>query len=348
MAPPAGADVVTFSQSLSRTIAEMFPTKTPARGSVIHLLSSPRKLRGTFSTNRSTIFSTLSCVSGCSLFGNASKLAQAIVKEVYECLNLSLSTGCASNKLLARIASGMGKRFTAVEHGSESSFLVPIPVRELNGVNAKIAKRLSDLGISTIGQLANVSEVSLIRQFGPTGSLIKKQSQGIDFTPVRAKYPLEIIKIEHVFLFIANEPEQILQILPDIAEQASVRLRQKCMLAGAMTLTLLDESGSGEAACESLHFKKPTDSIYTMTEALSKLLNGIITPGMEVYRVEVTFSELDKGQGSQLSLLGDGERKARINRTVELINERFGDNKIYTASSLIATGKQQVFKKVAV
>ena len=287
-------------------------------------------------------------VSGCSLFGSTSKLAQAIAKETYESLNLSLTTGCACNKQLARIASGMGKRFTSVEIGSESSFLTAIPICELDGVNAKVAKRLSDLGVSTIGQLANISEVSLIRQFGPVGSLLKKQSQGIDFTQVKAAYPLEIIKIEHVFLFIADEPEQILQIFPDIAEQASAQLRQKCMLAGAMTLILFDELGSGESAYESLHFKKPTDSTYTMAEALSKLLNVTMTPGMEVYRVEVICSELDRGQESQLSLLGESERKTRINRTVELINERFGDNKIYTASSLIATGKQQVFKRVAV
>ena len=287
-------------------------------------------------------------ISGFSLFESPSKLAQAIAKEVYESLNLSLSMGCASNKLLARIASGMDKRFTSVEPGSEISFLAPIPVLELDGANAKVAKRLSDLGVSTIGQLANISEMSLIRQFGPVGSLIKKQSLGIDFTPVKAAYPLEIIKIEHVFLFVADEPEQILQVLPDIAEQASVRLRKKFMLAGAITLTLLNESESIETAYESIHFKKPTDSTYTMMEALSKLLNVTMKPGMEVYRIEVICSELDRGQESQLSLLGEGKRKARINRTVELINERFGEHKIYTASSLIATGKQQVFKRVAV
>ena len=79
----------------------------------------------------------------------------------------------------------MGKHCVRVMPSDEAAFLAPLPVSVLDSINGKIGRRLSDLGMLTIGQLAQVSERSLIRQFGPVGGLIKRQSLGIDFSPLR-------------------------------------------------------------------------------------------------------------------------------------------------------------------
>ncbi len=93
------------------------------------------------------------------------------------------ASDCAPNKLLARIASGKGKWFIRVRPGCESDFLAPLPVSVLDAVDSKIDKRLGELGVSNIGELAQVSERVLVRQFGPIGNVIHKQAQRHRFQP---------------------------------------------------------------------------------------------------------------------------------------------------------------------
>ncbi|TAK14643.1 MAG: hypothetical protein EPO32_01035 [Anaerolineae bacterium] len=78
--------------------------------------------------------------------------------------NLPCSLGVATNKLVAKIATDVGKaaRKTStypsaiqiVPPGQEAAFLPPLPAEMLWGVGPKTASRFAELGIHTIGDLA--------------------------------------------------------------------------------------------------------------------------------------------------------------------------------------------------
>ena len=177
------------------------------------------------------------------LFGDAPQIGARIAHQVAERLDLPLSIGCASNKLLAKIASSRSpSRITQIPPGSEISYLLPLPISMLDAVSGKIEKRLRELGISTIGQLTGIDERLLTRQFGPVGSLIKKQSLGMDSSPVKAAYPREIIMIEHRFDHETEEPAEIEAHLREMTCDAQMNLRKRGGLAGEVTLKLFDES----------------------------------------------------------------------------------------------------------
>ncbi len=188
----------------------------------------------------------------------------------------------------------------------------------------------------TIGQLAEVSEKSLIRQFGEVGSLIKRQSLGIDFRSVKAAYPPDIIMTERMFESVMTEPAQLQAYLNDMALLVSMRLRKMGALAGETTLTILDESDSRTSVPISAFFryKKPTDSTCTIVQSLTKLLEAKMQPGMEISKLTVILSDITRGRSSQLSLMGENERKNRLDRTIELIRSRFGNTSVYTAGTL--------------
>ena len=97
---------------------------------------------------------------------------------------------------------------------------------------------------------------------------------------------------------------------------------------------LLETPDHQEAAY--FRFKKPTDSISIMMQAFAKLLSTKMEPGMQISGARVTFSDLTPGEGSQLCLIGAGERKRRLGRAVELVRERFGDGAVVFALSLAA------------
>jgi len=305
---------------------------------------------------------------GRNLFGDPSELCARIMREVAQRLDMPLLIGCASNKLLAKIASGMGKMgtvpetlfrrglspFFRVRPGGEADFLEPLPVSALDTVNSKIEKRLGELGISNIGQLSRVSERALVSQFGPIGSFIRRQSLGIDFSPVKAAYPPEVINIEHTFLSAFEEPAQIEEHLKEMTGEAVMKLRKRNVLAGEITLMIFNESRQiqhaeqrsalaapfdGAQDADSVlpayfKFKKPTDSVYSINQALGRLLSSIMQPGMEVSKVRISLSELTSGESSQLCLIGDSERKSRLNRVTELLIERFGENAVFLAAAL--------------
>lgn len=281
---------------------------------------------------------------GRNLFGDPSELCARIISEVSARLDMPLCIGCAPNKLLARIASGKEKWFIRVRPGCESDFLAPLPVSVLDAVDARIDKRLGELGVTNIGQLARISERVLARQFGPIGNLIHKQANGIDFSPVRAAYPEEVITIEHAFISPVEEPAEIEELLSVMADQCVAALRRQNTLAGKVMLAIdsglqvretfvQDKMSWTNMAPACYTFKKPTDSAYTILQVLTKLLNSLMRPGMEISKVSIELSGLTQGESCQLSLIGPNERANRLNRVIELISGRFGEGTIFFAAS---------------
>ena len=297
-------------------------------------------------------------VTGCQrLFGDPVKIGRLIIARVQDKLGLRISVGCASNKLIAGIASrsqSIGGRIVNLCIGFEDKVISKLPVTALDSVNGKTAKQLRELGVSTVGQFAMIPEKLLVRRFGPVGSVMKKQSLGIDASQVRAAYPPDIIVIEHTLAYYASEPAQIEEYLAQMTAEAAAKLRKKGVLAGEVALKLFDESSGREpapkhscAVASYSRFKKPTDSAATLQQLLAKMLHDKMQPGMEIYRAQVVLSDLTPGESSQLCLIGDGERRNRIGRAVDLIRERFGEGAIFTASSLAAKGRAHVLPRVA-
>jgi hypothetical protein len=70
-------------------------------------------------------------------------------------------------------------------------------------------------------------------------------------------------------------------------------------------------------------------------------------PGMEVSCVQVALSELERGEDFQLSLIGEGERRRRIDGVMGRIIERFGERSIFFAASLAPAGRAVVLSRIA-
>ena len=63
-------------------------------------------------------------------------------------------------------------RLVVVPPGEEGAFLAPLPIEKLWGVGEVAARRLHDLGLHTIGDLAAVPLKSLIYAFGNQGATL--------------------------------------------------------------------------------------------------------------------------------------------------------------------------------
>ncbi len=109
-------------------------------------------------------------------------LATQMKKSITEITGLGVSIGVASNKSVAKIASGLNKPngLTVCPAGYEKKFLSKLPVKKLWGVGEKTNQKLFSLNIKTIGDLAGIDPVFLQMKLGKYGVHIWQLSQGID------------------------------------------------------------------------------------------------------------------------------------------------------------------------
>ena len=106
------------------------------------------------------------------LFGDGEAIGRQIKDEVATAVELTISVGVATTKLVAKIASDLRKPdgLVVVEPGDEAAFLAPLEIRRLWGVGEKSAAALREYGVRTIGDLAALPDDLLIRRFGKHGA----------------------------------------------------------------------------------------------------------------------------------------------------------------------------------
>jgi DNA polymerase-4 len=174
------------------------------------------------------------------LWEEAIDIARRLQARVMEQVGLSASLGVASNKLVAKIASDLHKPggLTVVRPGEEAAFLAPLPVRALWGVGPVTAQRLAKLGVSTVGQLAQVPEGELRTHFGRQGGWMARQTLGIDSRPVITQHEAKSVSHERTFSRdLANAAELELALL-QMSQGVSRRLQRLELAAATISLKL--------------------------------------------------------------------------------------------------------------
>jgi len=126
-------------------------------------------------------------ITGCEvLFGTPVEIAQKIMKDIMNELDLWCSIGISENKFLAKMASEMKKPLgiTEVWQKDVKEKIWPLPVREMYGIGRQTEKKLSNLAIYTIGDLACCDRKLLTKNLGKWGEELQKLANGIDLSPV--------------------------------------------------------------------------------------------------------------------------------------------------------------------
>jgi DNA polymerase-4 len=119
----------------------------------------------------------------------AREMAARVREAVLERTRLHCSVGIGNNKLQAKIATDFGKPQGTYAITDETWYdeMGARPTRALWGVGAKIAGRLSALGIETVTDLATSDIDALVGEFGPTmGPWFHRLGRGVDTSVVDA------------------------------------------------------------------------------------------------------------------------------------------------------------------
>jgi DNA polymerase-4 len=174
-------------------------------------------------------------------YARARAVAEAVQVSVRAAAGLTCSLGVAPTKVVAKIASDRRKPggITVVPAGKEAAFLAPFPVRALPGVGPRAEQRLSAAGVTTIGQLAALSDLDLRALLpGQVGRMLRDRASGIDPRPLETQSERISISVEETFERDLHERELLHAELRRMAERLAEHLRRDGLSARTVTTKL--------------------------------------------------------------------------------------------------------------
>jgi len=265
--------------------------------------------------------------------GRADPVAVAAeIRKAVDAMGLSCSIGVATNKTVAKIASDRDKPhgITVVAPGTEAAFLAPLPVRLMPGVGPTTAARLVSLGVKTLGELAALDDDTARQVLGAHGPATVRRAAGVDERPVREREPVKSVSNERTFATDLRDRAEVRAVVAGLAEHVAGRLRRKALKGRTVHLKLRFSDFSTRTSQVTL--EDPTDGCDAIQAATRSLLDALWAPGVGVRLLGVGVS----GFGAvprQMTLL-DAEadrrddRRAAIDRAVDELRERFGDDAV--------------------
>jgi DNA polymerase-4 len=279
-------------------------------------------------------------VTGCeALYGPADELAHAMQQRIRRELGLPCSIGVASNKLVAKVASALGKPhgILVVPNGQEAAFFAPLPIERLWGVGEVTAKRLSAKGLETIGQLAALPPRQMKALFGSAAEEMHRRALGIDERAVGPSGRRKSISQEHTFARDVGDLGTLRRSLLKMSEDVAAQLRKKGMCARTIVLKL--RYPDFRTITRRVTLSEPTVLSSIIHGQSVKLLQKEWKAGTRVRLIGVGVTGLVGAR--QLSLFDDSaQRLDRLSEAVDEIRSKYGWKAIQRAS-LLQSDEQQ-------
>ena len=272
------------------------------------------------------------------------QIARLLQARIRDELQLPCSIGIASNKLVGKIATEVGKAaalqkikaqglaappnaVTIVPFGEEASFLAPLPADMLWGVGPKTFARLNELGIHTIGDIAKWPENEMIRMFGENGRDLARHSRGIDNRPIETGRETKSISQEITFSKDVRDDNVLEKTIREQSAEVARQLR-KNELAGS-TVKLKIRWPDFTTLTRQTTFNHRTDQEEEIANAALDLLRSVRQPNQAVRLIGVGMS----GLGKPIRQLGlwdtDYEKSRKLQEAVDQLQEKYGSRVIH-------------------
>lgn len=263
----------------------------------------------------------------------AARLALDLQTAIRTELNLPSSIGIASNKLVAKIATEVGKKsnkkkneppfgLTVVPAGDEAKFLAPLPADMLWGVGPKTNARLAELGIHTIGDIASWPQKELIHLFGENGRDLWQHANGIDNRPIVTEYETKSISQETTFSVDIRDEKTLEKTLREQARDVARQLRKSDLVGKTVKLKI--RWSDFTTLTRQTTLPASTDNEDEIFRTAVRLMKTVRKQNQPVRLIGVGVS----GIGSpvrQLSLWDAGSEKSRkLQEVVDRLQEKYG------------------------
>lgn len=271
----------------------------------------------------------------------AISIAKDIKQRIKKRFNLTCTIGIGPNKLLAKLAGELQKPDGLVVIRPEDfpHKVNDVAVSEFCGVGRKLTQYLSEMGIKTIGELNLCPRVKLVKRFGVAyGEHLWQMGQGSGSIEVRPYNHEEAAKsVGHSYTLpkSTSNLEEVKSYLLRLAEQVGRRLRQGNLRGNVVHVAL-----GFDSSADTLHLHRGYD-FWSQQKKVSDYLDD----GYEVFLTAEKMIDKSLGEKAvrfvsisvtnlthhldQISIFESDEKKKKVLRAVDEINDHFGEFTIH-------------------
>jgi DNA polymerase IV len=270
------------------------------------------------------------------IFGTEVQIARRIKIRIREVTELTASVGVAPNKLVAKIASDLGKPdgLVVVTEKNTTATLDPLPVEVIPGIGRETLARLHAQNITSIADLRLATDRTLDSIFGRFAQRTRERAAGIDWRPVVVSRAEKSISAEETFEKDLDSVADLQRELLRLTEKTSQRLRAKHLAAGTLQLKIRQSDFSTFTRQRSL--QPPANSLNTLYDVARQLLSEWLAehPGARIRLLGVGGSSLVGADQLDLFAPQTEAGGSRVDQAVDDIRQRFGNLSVGRARSL--------------
>jgi DNA polymerase IV len=266
--------------------------------------------------------------------GTPTEIAVHLRRDVLAKVGLPVTVGVARTKFLAKVASGVAKPdgLLVVPADGELDFLHPLPVERLWGVGPVTATKLRERGITTVHQVAQLGESTLVQILGQAaGRHIHALSHNRDPRPVQVRRRRRSMGSQRALGRKPFSPDSLDADLVGLVDRLGRRLRAADRVCRTVVLRLRFDDFS--RATRSHTLSEATAHTQTIL-ATARTLLATAMPMIQsqgITLIGVTLSNLDAECAIQLALPFDRPRAFTIDAAVDGVRDRFGSTAITRA-----------------
>ncbi len=262
---------------------------------------------------------------------------------------LTISVGVSFNKIFAKLGSDYKKpdATTVISRENFRDIVYPLPVQDLIYVGKSTQTTLNDIGVRTIGQLAEIPLKTLEDRFGKHGLELYNYANGLENSPVSSYYSEKEVKSVgsgNTFGHNLSTLEEIRPALLRLSEDVGTRLRRHGMYANGVQITIrYPDFHTFTRQCK-IPCTDVTSEIY---DRALKLFIANRDPSIAVRALTVTAIDLEKEKrAAQMSLFETTvdekhEKNEKLQAAIDRIRGKFGDASVQSATVMGAGYKKK-------
>ena len=287
------------------------------------------------------------------LYGEPVAFANRLKNEIKETFGFTVNVGISEVKILAKMASDFEKpdKVHTLWKSEIRQKMWPLPVSELYMVGKSSLPKLRNLGIHTIGDLAQMNPEILEAHLKSFGKLIWQNANGIGSDVVESEETAaKGVGNSTTLREDVTDVQTAKKVLLELSESVSGRLRKSGFFAGNVAVEI--KYSDFTKCSHQAPFLTPTNSTGKIYELSCRLFEELWN-GAPIRLLGIRTSKLqDENEPVQMSLFDldfskevkteqsftkgpNREKLEKLDKAMDDIKKRFGDGAIVRGSSLI-------------
>ncbi|KHJ49100.1 BRCA1 protein [Trichuris suis] len=247
---------------------------------------------------------------------SSSEAISYLRQEIFSTTGCSASAGIGPNKLVARLATRTAKPNGqyAVTSKEVSHFMEAISLGDLPGVGYSTLKKLSDLKVTTCGDLLHLDLSTLVQRFGKKiGETLYAKARGIDSAPVQMEAIKKSLSCDVNYGVRLKDWDETVEFVKKLSHEVAERMRKQSVEGRTFTLKLMIRApeasvktmkflghGICDSTCKSVTIGTHTSAEPAITRTVLSLLRSLKPEPTDI-----------RGVGSRFEVIGISVHKLR-------------------------------------